>query len=95
MSKIKLISLIAILLLTGGLLSGCLAKPSETVPAGEVNTLEDTAIQTETEAPAETTAPKVDETAIDNELKNLDTELSAIETTGFEADNLSDKDLGL
>lgn len=93
MRKIKLISLAALLLLVGGLLGGCLAKPQETVPAGEVNTLEDTVVQTE--APAETASPKVDETIIDNELKSLDAEMDGVQTTGFEADNLSDKDLGL
>lgn len=94
MGKINfLIGVSAILLVSGLLLSGCSATPQETAPAGQINTSEDTAAQTA--APAETVAPKVDETAIDNELKNLDAEMDSVQTTGFEADNLSDKDLGL
>lgn len=84
-------ALLSIVFVVGGLLAGCGVKPGS-------DTLE------ENNLPAEQTEPTVQEQQepapitdadIDKELKDLDASMDTVKVTGFEAKDLSDKDLGL
>ena len=91
----KLISLSAIILLSGVSLAGCGNQPnSQPTPADEsqVNS-------SPSELPAQNSLPTqtVEDTtaSLDQTVGDLDASIKTIETTGFEASNLADKDLGL
>jgi len=91
---LSLISLAALLVLIGGLLSGCGFKTSEEESIGLID--ESAAPAEEAPLPNEPAAPPVmSDVELDQELKNIDDDLKAVETTGFESTNLADKDLGI
>lgn len=93
----SLISLVALAMLAGGLLSGCGLQPTEE----SAGTVEETPLSTDTAeeqtpvAPEPTTAPVITDAELDLEIKAIDADLETIKTTGFELTNLADKDLGL
>lgn len=95
---LSLISLVALAMLVGGLLSGCVFQPAEDIegtvdetPLADAEALEE---DTSTE-PVAVAAPVITDAELDQEIKAIDADLETIKTTGFEASNLSDKDLGL
>ena len=96
MKKIlSLISLVAVMLVGGVMLGGCVNQKPQ---VAEVNTdIETVADQPEVvpavEQPAE--IKEVTDADLEAELKGLDAEMDTIKTTGFEQTDLSDKDLGL
>jgi len=80
--------------LSAGVLSGCFLDRTSVPLAEESLPIEEKAIN----APSveKTIPPEImTETDLEAEINDLDLEISNLETTGFEADNLSDKDLGL
>lgn len=94
---LSLIALAALLIMAGGLLSGCGNQSSQDDSTGLLD--ENTAPTTETaitQPPVETVAaPVITDAELDQELKNIDAELDTVKITGFEASNLADKDLGI
>jgi len=87
-----------VILLSGAILTGCGNQPADET----ANTPNNQPLSVETNTPAEqpaaqvaTSAPVMTDAQLDQEVNNLDADLNSIKTTGFEATNLSDKDLGL
>ncbi|MFA6525961.1 MAG: hypothetical protein WCT26_00920 [Candidatus Buchananbacteria bacterium] len=94
---LSLISLVALAMLAGGLLSGCGLQPTDE-SAGTVDEtpLSTAAVDEQTPvAPEPVVAPVITDAELDQEIKAIDADLETVKTTGFEASNLADKDLGL
>lgn len=93
---LSFISLASLLILCGGLLTGCGTKPDEEsadlVNEGEAPT---ETIPTEVVPTKPETAPVITDSELDQEISNIDADLKTVETTGFEATSLVDKDLGI
>jgi hypothetical protein len=87
MSKIKIVSLLALVVISVGLLTGCGAEPI--APASVENVLQE---ETPIAPVATSTEPELD---LDAETQGLDATLNEIDKSGFEQTDLSDKDLGL
>ena len=88
------------ILLAGSLLTGCGKQPvaeqtanaPAVAPASDSSDLPVSDGAVETAAPP---APTLTDADLDREIKNLDSSLDPVKSTGFEAASLSDKDLGL
>lgn len=98
----SLIAISALTLLLAGLLSGCniLNNQSADESVGRVDetpatTAPEIPVATEPVATAPVPAPVMTDAELDQETKGLDASLDTVKTTGFEATNLTDKDLGL
>jgi hypothetical protein len=93
-----LISLVAVLILAGGLLTGCGNQPTDQAATTDQATAPENTVPEQT-PPAEVTttppAPEITESDLDKELNDLDKSWDTVKTTGFEPNNLNDKDLGL
>lgn len=87
MFKIKVVSLLVLVFISVGLLSGCGAEPI--APAPVDNSIQE---QTQSAPVATSTEPELD---LDVETQGLDATLNEIDKSGFEQTDLSDKDLGL
>jgi len=92
------LSFFVLALVLGGLLSGCSLSPTDQ----SAGTVEETPVAAEpvvpvdqTPVPAVDAAPVITDAELDQEVKAMDTELDTVKMTGFEATNLTDKDLGL
>ncbi|MFA6228007.1 MAG: hypothetical protein WC668_02360 [Patescibacteria group bacterium] len=90
---LSLIVLSSVVLVVGGLLAGCGAPPESNLQDSQIEGQALPPADNQMAQPAE--EPEITETDIDQSLKDLDATMDAVKTTGFEATNLSDKDLGL
>jgi len=90
---LKLVIVFSVMIVAGGLLAGCGIKSDSNEPEENNLPAEQTEPTVQEQQPAEP-APITD-ADIDQELKGLDASLDTVKVTGFEAKDLSDKDLGL
>jgi len=91
---LQLSFLVAIFILSGAVLSGCV-NDKQVENSGRINdeAIDDQAI---IEPVIETsTDDGVTDVSIESDLNDLDEIMDSVKTTGFESDNLADKDLGL
>ncbi|MFA5124298.1 MAG: hypothetical protein WC473_00520 [Patescibacteria group bacterium] len=89
---LSLIALLSVVFVVGGLLAGC--GTSQEINLQD-NQGEKAAAPIESQAVQPAEEPEITEVDLDQSLEDLDATMETIKTTGFEATNLSDKDLGL